>query len=239
MTPGGSLQNLGVVVPAAGSGERMGGVQKVFLELDGKPLLERALDAFLRYPATRAIVVALPTGDARRPPGWLQDLDDRIRVVPGGRTRTESVSKALEHMDPDVTLVAVHDGARPFVDFEVLDGLVETATTGAAAVPGYPSGDTLKRIDPEGRVVATPNRDVHWQIQTPQVFPRDLLERAYARAVRDGRSATDDAHLVEQCGGTVRVLRGSRDNLKVTWPGDLALAEAILARRRRESATLQ
>lgn len=219
---------LGVLIPAAGSGERMGGVRKAFLELDGVPLLQWAIGAFLEHPRTRQVVVALPNPDAQSPPAWLRSLDPRVSVVPGGSTRTRSVAAALAALAGDVTLVAVHDGARPFVDRPVVDRLLEHAELGDAAIPGYPAVDTLKRVDDEGRVLSTPDRAWHWQVQTPQVFPRELLERAYRLVAEADVGTTDDAGLVERIGGVVRVVRGSPYNIKVTWPGDLAVARAIL-----------
>ena len=233
MTPLPGLPDLGVLVPAAGSGERMGGVRKAFLDLAGVPLLQWAVAAFLEHPATHSVVVALPEDEAERPPAWLAQLDPRIAVVSGGATRTESVAAALQALGDEVAIVAVHDGARPFVDLAVLDVLLNCARSGVGAIPGYPAVDTLKVVDADGHVEATPDRSRHWQVQTPQVFPRELLELAYGRAVAARVRATDDAHLVEQVGGTVRVLPGNPDNLKVTWPGDLVIAQAILGARAR------
>lgn len=219
---------LGVLIPAAGSGDRMGGVRKAFLDLDGEPLLQRALAVFLEHPRTHAVVVALPADEAQTPPAWLTELDPRINVVAGGSTRTESVATALAALSAEAGLVAVHDGARPFVDRIVLDGLLRHAEAGFGAVPGYPAVDTLKRVGPDGSVVETVDRTSHWQVQTPQLFPRDLLERAYRQAEASGTVATDDAALVERIGGSVKVVQGSPYNLKVTWPADLALARVIL-----------
>lgn len=235
MSPESRGPDLGILVPAAGSGERMGGVEKAFLELVGVPLLAWSVRTFLKHPATTSVVVALPPSHASAPPEWLVDLDPRVAVVPGGASRTASVAAALDALPADATIVAVHDGARPFVDPSVLDLLLERARSGEGAVPGYPAVDTLKRVDADGLVESTPDRSRHWQVQTPQVFPRTVLERAYRRALLEGWQATDDAHLVERDGGVVRVIRGRPDNLKVTWPGDLRIAEAILANRDQPS----
>ena len=225
------VECLGVVIPAAGAGRRMGGTRKPYLELGGIPVLLHAVRAFLGHPDTRVVVVALPEEDADSPPAWLTDASPCVRIVAGGETREDSVRRGLAALPEEVGIVAVHDGARPFVEEEALNDLVALARTGAGAIIGHPVVDTVKVVDPEGRVLDTADRSRLWQVQTPQVFPRALLESAYA--VADQEPATDDAQRVERAGGTVRVLRGSADNLKVTFPGDLARAERVLAERGR------
>ncbi|TVP79702.1 MAG: 2-C-methyl-D-erythritol 4-phosphate cytidylyltransferase, partial [Gemmatimonadales bacterium] len=184
--PGG----VGVAVPAAGMGRRMGGVRKAFLELDGEPLLARSLRPFLEHPRVVSVAVALPTEEAASPPDWLQGLDPRIRLVKGGATRLHSVRAALSALDPLVGVVLVHDAARPFVTRAVIDRCLKVADGGEGAVAAWPSTDTLKEVDGAGRVLSTPDREAIWRAQTPQAFPRSELLEAYRTAVERGLPAT-------------------------------------------------
>ena len=219
---------MGVAVPAAGLGSRMGGIRKPFLELRGIPLLSWALRPFLAHQKVTAVAVALGEEDLLNPPDWLAGLDPRIRLVLGGKTRGDSVRAALGALPESVTFVAVHDGARPLVTGDILDRCLAAVGPARGAVAGWPAVDTLKEIDPEGRVVGTPRRDRIWHAQTPQVFPLTLLLDAYRRGKEAGSSATDDSALVEEIGGEVVMVPGSPWNLKVTRPEDLKLAELFL-----------
>lgn len=228
---GSGPSGVGVAVPAAGAGRRMGRRKKPWLELAGEPLLLHALRPFLAHDDVVAVRVALSPSDATDPPGWLVGLDRRVRLVPGGESRAESVRRAVEALPQEVEVIMVHDAARPLVDGEILDRCLAVARAGKGAVAGWPATDTLKEVDPDGRVVATPDRRRLWHAQTPQAFPAHVLRRAYER-LEDPGSATDDAAVVERGGGTVMMVRGSSHNLKVTRPEDLALAELFLGRRR-------
>ena len=223
---------VGVAVPGAGGGARMGGVRKPFLELAGQPVLRLAIQPFLAEPRVVAVAVALAPEEAAEPPRWLTVLDTRVRVVEGGATRTESVRRAIAALPVDVDVIAVHDAARPLVEERVVAECIDLAATGIGAVAGCPATDTLKWVDGEARVRATPDRGTLWHAHTPQVFPAALLRDAYGRA---GAESTDDAALVEAVGGEVRMVDGGRTNLKITRPEDLAVAEAIL-RLRAEGA---
>jgi 2-C-methyl-D-erythritol 4-phosphate cytidylyltransferase len=203
----------------------MGGRRKPWLELNGEPVLRHALRPFIAHPAVVAIRVALSRDDAADPPGWLRDLDQRVAVVPGGATRAHSVKAALDALG-DVDVVLVHDAARPLVTEAIITRCIEAVAGGDGAVAGWPASDTLKQVDGDRRVVATPDRSKLWHAQTPQAFPAALLRRAYA--AWDGADATDDATLVERVGGRVVMVEGSATNLKVTRPEDVAIAEALL-----------
>ena len=224
----GERVRVGVAVPAAGAGQRMGGLRKPFLELAGEPVLVHALRPFLDDPRVVAVVVALAEPDASSPPSWLTDLDARVRVVAGGESRADSVRNALAALPGDVDVVAVHDAARPLVTAGVVGRCIDVAAAGEGAVAGCPAVDTMKEVDPEHAIVATPDRRTLWHAHTPQVFPAAALRRAYAR---DLSGATDDAYLVEREGITVRMVDGGPANLKVTRPEDLAIAEAVLRAR--------
>lgn len=223
--------NVGVLIPAGGRGERAGpGDPKQFRLIGGIPMLLRALRPFARHPRVRSIVVALPEPDATAPPDWLGELiGDRLRVVPGGATRRESVGCALRALDPACTVVLVHDAARPFVTLDDIDAIIEAVDAGRAAIVALPVSDTLKRADADRRIVETVPRERLWRAQTPQGFPRMLLERAYEEPARAAKAATDDAALVEALGADVMVVPGRTANLKVTTPEDFRLAEALVA----------
>jgi 2-C-methyl-D-erythritol 4-phosphate cytidylyltransferase len=219
---------LGVAVPAAGEGRRMGGVRKPFLELRGEPLLLHALRPFLDHPLVAGVVVALGEEDALDPPGWLRALDPRVGVVPGGRTRGDSVRAAIRALPRGVDLVAIHDAARPLVTRAILDRCVDAVRPDRGVVAGWPAVDTLKRVKGEGTVAGTLVRREIWHAHTPQVFPREMIIAAYEAAAEAGVDDTDDAALVERMGGNVVMVPGGPWNLKVTRPEDLALAEFLL-----------
>lgn len=205
----------------------MGGVRKPFLELLGEPVLIHALRPFLSEPRVVSVVVALGADDAADPPEWLATLDPRIGVVRGGATRTESVRCAIDALPAEVDLIAVHDAARPLVTVETVGACIDAALAGVGAVAGCPAVDTMKSVDAGGFIVGTPDRATLWHAHTPQVFPAPMLREAYSAEV----SGTDDAALVEAAGGRIVMVDGGPTNLKVTRPGDVALAEAVLAAR--------
>lgn len=222
---------VGVAVPAAGSGRRMGGVRKPFLELAGEYVLVRALRPFLADARVESVVVALAPEDAVAPPDWLIDLDDRIRVVTGGATRGASVSRCLDAIPDGVHVIAVHDAARPLVGDEVVRRCLDVAASGVGAVAGCPAVDTMKVVDEGAYIRSTPDRSTLWHAHTPQVFPAEALRLAYAA---EETGATDDAALVEGQGVRVRMIDDGALNPKITRPGDLAVGEAILRSRGEE-----
>lgn len=216
-----------MIVVAAGRGARMGGeVPKQYLVLAGHPVLLHALRPFVSHPEVAAVVVVLPPGDADAPPSWLAGLaGDALKIVPGGADRAASVRSGLSALPPECSVVLVHDGARPFPPRTAIDGGIQAARAGHAALPALPVSDTLKRADDFGRVLGTVPREGLWRAQTPQAFPRTLLERAHAAEMAGDIVATDDAMLAELVGAVVEILPGTARNLKITTRDDLALAE--------------
>lgn len=223
-------RDVGVVIVAAGRGERFGGeTPKQYREIAGVPVLLHALRPFTSHPDVACTVVVLPAVDAARPPAWLADLaSDALRLTAGGATRRESVAAGLAALPEQCTVVLVHDGARPFPPRDAIDGGIATARHGHGAVPALPVADTIKRADDFGRVLGTVPREGLWHAQTPQAFPRALLERAHHCGATLERPASDDAMLVELAGGTVDLIPGSSRNLKITTADDLALAERMV-----------
>lgn len=216
---------VGAVVVAAGEGRRMGGVRKQYLPLAGRPVLEWSLRAFLDHPGVSVVVAVLPPEDVATPPAWLRDLP--VELAAGGRERADSVRSGLERLPAGTATVLVHDGARPLVSREVVDRVLAGAARGAV-LPVVPVSDTVKEVDPRGRVERTVDRANLRLAQTPQGFPLEALRRAHARALREGWAVTDDALLFERCGWPVRVVEGAAENLKITGPSDLSLAERLL-----------
>ncbi|GAA1594301.1 2-C-methyl-D-erythritol 4-phosphate cytidylyltransferase [Kribbella sancticallisti] len=224
------------IIPAAGLGLRLGGEEpKAFREVGGESLLVHAVRGLRAATAAdlACFVVAVPAGTEDDVHKLLEPYVGSavLRVVAGGAERTDSVRLALELVPVDgIDCVLVHDAARSFVPVEVIERVVLAVRSGApAVVPVIPVTDTIKRIDPGGMVVDTPDRSALVAVQTPQGFEPNLLRRAHAGTVA---GATDDAMLCERLGVTVRTVAGSEDAFKVTRPRDLILAESILSERR-------
>ena len=220
------------VVPAAGSSRRMGGQDKILLPLDDIPVLMHALRALSASERIQEIVV-VTREDLIVPVGQLcRDcaLDKVTKVLVGGATRADSVLIGVEEVSGRAELIAVHDGARPLVTVEVIDAAIRRAAECGAAAPAVPVKDTVKRAL-DGVVVETPDRTQLFAVQTPQVFDSDLLLGALRRAVEDGAAITDDCGAVERIGMKVCLTEGSYENIKITTPADMLMAEAILHSR--------
>jgi 2-C-methyl-D-erythritol 4-phosphate cytidylyltransferase len=211
------------VIVAGGSGTRLGGpVRKQYLRIGDEPVLLRAVRPFLAHPRISSVVVVLPADDVADPPEWLAGLP--IRIVAGGAERADSVLAGLRAVEEDIDRVLVHDGARPFVSTGVIERVLDAEGGAIAAVPVT---DTIQQVDADGVIVHTPDRSTLWQAQTPQGFPRAAILEAYRRAAEDGVAATDDAAIYARYAGPVRVVMGAYENLKVTRPADLPIAEVI------------
>lgn len=226
-------RDVGVVIVAAGQGTRFGGeVPKQYLPLGGHPVLLHAVRPFTSHPDVATVVLVLRPDDAASPPAWLAPLlGDTLQVIAGGATRRESVAAGLAMLPDQCEIVLIHDGARPFAPREAIDAGIAAARSGHCAVPALPVADTLKRADECGRVLCTVPRDGLWCAQTPQAFPRALLERGHGADAGIERQATDDAMLVELVGGRVDLIPGSVHNIKITTRDDLALATYLLGSR--------
>ena len=209
-----------------------GSTPKQYLSIAGEPILARSIAAFLHHPRISEVVVVLPPDDVRDPPAWLGALP--VERVAGGAERGDSVWNGLQALSPDVELVLVHDAARPLVDGETIDRVVIASEAGAV-IAAVAATDTLKEVDGNGAVLRTLDRAMIWQAQTPQGFPRALLLDVHRRARIDGVRGTDDAALCERYGIPVRIVEGSYDNIKITRPEDLSIAEALARRSGDES----
>lgn len=228
-SPSTSQPDVGVLLAAAGRGERAGGEPKQFRDIAGVPMLLRALRPFAQHPRVRQLVVAVPPAVKASPPEWLASVaGERLLLVEGGQTRAASVRAALKSLDEECRIVLIHDAARPFVSTDTVDAVID-AVGDDAVVPGVPVSDTLKRAEPgTGVVVQTVDRSNLWKAQTPQGFTRSMLERAY-HSISPERIAdfTDEAALVEAAGFRVQVIPDSNHNIKVTTADDFAIAQVI------------
>ncbi len=222
-------QDVGVVIVAAGQGTRTGSTElKQFRWVAGKPMLLHSVQAFHRRSDVALVVTVLPRSHAADPPPWLFQCDvDRLLVSTGGKERIDSVWSGVEDMPDEASIVVVHDAARPLVTPATIDAVIAEARAGRAAIAALPVVDTLKEVDEHGRIVRTVDRTRLWRAQTPQAFPREMLEQAHLEARRAGISATDDAALCERLGFEVVVVRGSERAMKVTDEGDFGRAERL------------
>jgi len=210
-----------VIIPAAGSGSRLGGdIPKQFLPLAGTPILLRVIERFFTDERVAHIVVAVA-----QPLLANVKQTERVRFVAGGATRQESVIRALESAEGDFDLVAVHDAVRPFFKTATFHALLDAAAEHGGAFPAMPVTDTI-HVARGDRLVATPEREQLVAAQTPQCFRIGILHDVLEKAKRDGASGTDEAGLAARYGYEVRVLPGDATNFKITRPEDLAYAES-------------
>ena len=224
------------IIPAGGSGRRMGGTEaKQYLLLQGIPLLVHTLRVFQEAAVIGEIILAVPAADVDRIRREILDpfrLTKVRHVVAGGRQRQDSVHNGIAALADDCELVVIHDAARPFVTPDLIARAVEGAARFGAVAAGIPARDTIKCCDDAGRVVRTLPRERIWIVQTPQAFRRETIVAAHRQACRDNFTGTDDAALVERLGVAVRMIVGAFENIKITTPEDLVWAEHILSARR-------
>jgi 2-C-methyl-D-erythritol 4-phosphate cytidylyltransferase len=222
------------LVLAAGRGERFGApLPKAFLSLGGRPLVVRAIEALAARPEIEVIVPVLPAADLVRWAALARDFpgaEKLAEAVAGGAERQDSMRAGLAALPADIEWVAVHDAARPLLRSEDVGRVLAEAARSGAALLAVPVRDTLKRVH-AGTVTATLERAETWAAQTPQVFRASLLREALAKAAADGFLGTDDAQLVERLGVPLAIVEGDVRKLKIPWPEDVELAEAIWRQR--------
>ena len=226
-------KSCGAVIVAAGSARRMGGVDKIMAELEGEPLILRTVRAFQETAVIGEIVIVtrpdliVPISDLCQRAG----LHKVSLVVAGGETRQASVSQGLGSLTKGTQLAAIADGARPLVSPQLIDRVVRADNTFGAAAPALPVKDTVKAVRADGAVEQTLDRSALRAVQTPQVFTASLLKAALQSAIDKDLPITDDCSAVELLGKAVYLTEGDEENLKITTPVDLILAEAILRAR--------
>ena len=225
------LRYCGAVIVAAGNASRMGGIDKVMASIGGEPMIVRTVRAFQQCDAIREIVI-VTRQDLIVPIMDLCHGFDKVQmVIIGGASRPESVAAGMSALSEKVKLVAVHDGARPLVSWQVIDRTVRAANSYGAAAPAIPVKDTIKVVA-GGIVKETPDRKTLQAVQTPQVFDIDLLRAALKKAAQDNAEITDDCSAVERLGMSVKIVEGDERNIKVTTPLDLKIAELFLEEMR-------
>lgn len=223
-----------VVVLAAGESRRMG-QDKMMLEIGGKPVIAVTLENLNASEAVDEIVV-VTRAEKLEEIGRIVEgfcLDKVTKIVIGGDTRTRSALAGVSETDPRAKIICIHDGARPFVSDEMIREVVHQAVLNHAACPAVPVKDTIRVA--KGRLAClTPERENTFAVQTPQGFTAEIIKAALTAAVRDEKSYTDDCAAVEALGVKVYLTEGSEDNIKITTPLDIPLAESIMAEKRRE-----
>ncbi|MFH1406683.1 MAG: 2-C-methyl-D-erythritol 4-phosphate cytidylyltransferase [Candidatus Omnitrophota bacterium] len=225
--------SIAAIIPAAGFSKRMRGVSKMYLKLGRLPLLGLTLKNISKCKHIGSMVIVVNEKDIRKAKTIIAKYNiKKVKaVVAGGKTRQQSVANGFAAVNGSAKLVLIHDGARPFVDNAVIDRAISAAKKYGAAIAGVPLKPTLKRLSRDGFVWSTLRRDEIWEIQTPQVFKKELFEEAINSSTN---SATDDSALIEALGYKVKVVLGSYKNIKVTTPEDLVFAEALSGKGKKE-----
>jgi 2-C-methyl-D-erythritol 4-phosphate cytidylyltransferase len=221
------------IIVAAGQGLRMeAAVRKQYMALKGEPILLHTLRAFCSAPAVQEICLVVPEEDMAFCSEYLLprlSARQRIQLVAGGAERQDSVFNGLQAVsDPD-RIILVHDGVRPFISIDLINACIQETMRSGACLAGIPAFDTLKQLTDDHTIEKTLDRQGIWLAQTPQAFTFDILSRAHKKAAAEGYRATDDAMLVERLGKPVKMVHGSRMNIKITTKEDLKLAEALAA----------
>lgn len=225
-----------VIIAAAGNSTRYGtGKSKQFLILDNTPVLIKSIQAFEEIDDVKEIIVTARKQDFEIIEDFIAQYGVRKvkHIVEGGATRQDSIYAAVEKVDEKADLIAVHDGARPLIKREVIESVIQKSDEVDAAACAVPVKDTIKIIDSSGKIVTTPERDVLRAVQTPQIFRFSLYKEAIEKAVLDGKQYTDDCQLVESMGYPVYLVDGDYENIKITTPDDLLVAEKFLSERRK------
>ena len=222
------------LIVAAGLSERLAAkIRKPFIKIGNKAILEYSLDIFIKFPPIKEIIIATNRLDLSKTKRLCMKYNSRkaIKVVCGGKRRTDSVYNALLNVDQENDYVLIHDAARPFVTKKMLKQVLIGASKNQAAVCGTKVTSTIKRSDKDNFISCTIDRDNLWEIQTPQVFKKVLLVKAY-KAIDLKKEHTDDASLVEILNKRIKIVPTDKQNIKITTPDDLLLAKNIIKTRK-------
>lgn len=224
--------SVSAIIPAAGTGERMG-LKKQFIELLGRPLIYYTLLPFEESELIDDVILVVGIDDTDRIKKLIEQSGFKKvkKIIIGGKERQDSVYNGIKAISSSCKYVLIHDGARPLVTREIISSVATEVNLHKAVVVGIPSKDTVKSVSDEGFIKETLDRGSVWLIQTPQIFSYDIIKKAYERAFKIGYIATDDSRLVERLGQKVKIVKGSYENIKVTTPEDIVFAEAILRKR--------
>jgi len=232
---------ISALIVAAGQGLRMGSVQrKQYLNLLGRPILVRTLQAFDQCLPIQRLLVAVPQSEMNFCEQEIipaAGLKNQVTLIEGGKRRQDSVFNGLQFLGSEEGLVLIHDGVRPLVSIALIEACIQGAVQWGACIPAVMAVDTPKQIDAQGIITQTVPREGLHMAQTPQAFNLPLIYRAHWEAKQLGREATDDASLVEALGVAVHVIAGLHENIKITTPEDLIYAEALLRLRKDSHCT--
>lgn len=215
------------VIVAAGSSRRMGGINKLLLEIKGKTVLCRSVEAFEKNADINEIIVAARAEDIDEYKALLIQYKKVKCIVPGGETRQKSVAAAIAACSEECDMIAIHDGARPLVPQDVISRTVEAAFEYGGAACGVKVKDTIKVTDSDGIITDTPDRATLWAVHTPQCFDKKLYVSCVESLGERAKDMTDDCRLVEICGGKVKMVEGSYVNIKITTAEDIPMAESL------------
>lgn len=221
----------GVVIVAAGSGSRMKrDINKQFIKLDGKEIIAYTIEKFYKSEDIDDIVIVIKENEEKY---FIENIInkygfDNIKLAYGGKERQDSVYNGIKKLNSNCEIVLIHDGARPFVNEDIIKNSIKEAKENNAVVVGVPVKDTIKVVDSDGNIVDTPNRSLLWSVQTPQSFKYEIITKAYEYAYSNDYYGTDDAMLVEHIGYNVKMIEGSYDNIKITTEEDLHFGIQIL-----------
>lgn len=224
------------IVLAAGRGNRMNaGMNKQFIPILGKPLLAHTLEVFQACSLVDSIILVAGSGElelCRKLIVEAYGFNKVDKLIEGGSERQESVYKGLMALEADCGIVLIHDGARPILTGDIIERCIEGVEKYGAVSSGMPAKETVKILDGKGFVKYTPQRELVWITQTPQAFRSDLIRKAHENAMAEGILGTDDASLVEILGEKVKMLESSYENIKITTPEDIIVAETLMGGRR-------
>ena len=231
--------NAGAIITAAGLGKRFAGegkegggdLPKQFIPLYGKPVIVHSTQCFESSELIREIILVVPEKWVEYTKNEIVDkfkLSKVSKVIAGGSVRQQSVEKGFYFLSPKLEIVAVHDAVRPFVTLEIIEEVIAEASKSGAAIAAFPSTDTIKKSSPENSIENTVPRENIWFAQTPQAFRYEVLKKAFEKASEDGYLATDESLLLERLGIEVKLVKGSKYNIKITTPEDLEMGELIL-----------
>lgn len=219
-----------VIIVAAGSGKRMKlDFNKQYIKLREKEVIAHTIEVFYKNPNVDEIVVCIKKEEEKF---FKKQIIDKyqfknIKLAYGGAERQDSIHNGLQKVSKDCNIVLIHDGARPFIDNNIINESIEAAKEKCAVVVGVPVRDTIKVVS-QGTIENTPNRSTLWAAQTPQTFEYKLIMKAYEEAYKSNYYGTDDSMLVENIGKSVTMIMGSYENIKITTPEDIDYAEHIL-----------
>ena len=221
-----------VIIAAAGKGTRMNSdINKQYINICGVPVLARSIGVFQECKLINEIIVVVNKDDiifCKKNIIDTYEFTKVTQIVAGGDSRQKSVLNGLNAVNKDTEIVLIHDGARPFVKIKNIMDSIKGASEYGACVVGTPVKDTIKFVKSGEEIDSTPNRDILWAAQTPQSFKREILMEGYRKAIEDNFIGTDDSVLVERLGIQVKIIMGSYENIKITTPEDIIIAESIL-----------